>query len=117
LVHECTHEIQRATAPTEYAVALSLEAAFRAIPNQQLDDWFDLYIGQPFEQEARAAQAAAEVEELAGWAVSQSVFKRLLPNTEVWKRTDARIGGPGSASAKVNTWWAMWEALAWDTYR
>jgi hypothetical protein len=117
IVHECTHVIQANAAPAAFAIARTLENRLRALgTNSQPDDWYDLYIGQPFEQEARAGQAAAEVEELGGRNLTQPNFDKLLSTTEVFKRTASRIGAPGNCAPRITNWWQMWAALAWDAY-
>ncbi len=116
LLHECTHVIQRQESPVTFGVAMSLEKQLWAIKTPTQDNYFDLYISQPFEQEARAAQAAAEVEEIIGLGKTQDIFDGQLPNTEVYKRTEALVGGPHSPSARISAWWKTWSAMAYDEY-
>ena len=117
LAHEVTHLIQQAAAPEAYAVAVALESRLRTLsPPVSVQDNFGLYIGQPFEQEARAVQAAAEVHALGGSALPRADFDKHLPQTEVFRRTASKIGAKGTGSQIIINWWEMWSALAWDAY-
>lgn len=116
LAHECTHVLQSIASPATFAVAVALELQLRGTSGATQDDWFDLYVGQPLEQEARAVQAAAEVETLAGLGATRANFNAQLPHTEVWKRTALRVGGPVGFAAKVTSWWKTWAAMAYDAY-
>lgn len=117
IVHECTHVIQEKAAPAAFATALALEQNLHALgTSAEPGDWYGLYIGQPFEQEARAGQATAEVEYLGGQNLSKLDFYTLLTETEIFQRTATKIGAPGSGETKIASWWEMWMALAWDAY-
>lgn len=116
LVHECTHVIQQQHLPATYAAALTLERQFHKIVNPSPDECFDFYIGQPLELEARASHAVGEVLDLAGTSVTQPLFEAKLQRTEIWRRTEASIGGPNSSAQKVRSWWVTWLAMAWDIY-
>jgi hypothetical protein len=116
-VHEATHVLQRCDTPDTYAVACNLEGQLRAQGSATRSDYFDLYIGQPLEQEARAQQAAAEVSSEAGTSLAKNVFEAELTQTEVWSRTKARIGLPTARARKVKLWWRTWSAMSWDIYQ
>lgn len=66
-----------------FNAALALEAKIMKKVGVPTTDWFDLYIGQPLEQEARAVQAAAEVSSLIGSGAARPNFDAQLPNTEI----------------------------------
>lgn len=116
LIHECTHVLQKKAAPTAFRVAKRNELFLSKIKNPTQQNKFDFYIGQPFEQEARAAQAAAEVELLVGLGVSQTCFEQILPSTEVYKRTEVSVGKLQNTIPSIAVWWEMWSAMAYDAY-
>jgi hypothetical protein len=92
LVHECVHVAQRAVAPAQFAQATSLERQLRAIASPTPVDWFELYVGQPLEQEARAHQATAEIFDDLGSGSSRANFDLVWPKTQLHIRTEALIG-------------------------
>lgn len=119
LAHELTHKKQEVALQTACADASTLKEEVDKIISRgkpSVDEWMDFYIGNPLEQTARAAQAAAEVLNLWGRDLSKNEFYSELLNTEIWTHTVGQIGDDASSNIKVRSWWAIWKAMAWDIY-
>lgn len=114
VAHELTHVAQQGQDPTAFQAALVLKARFDQSPRSP-DDYFDLYIDEPLEQEARAIQGAAEVLSTGTACPDRAAFVAALALTEITKRTDAAIG-PSQAPERVR-WWREYADQAWDAYQ
>jgi hypothetical protein len=114
--HECTHVIQEQHFPATYAANADRGKLFCKIYNPSHDDWFDFYVGQPLELEARANQAVAEVIEIAGHKIGKPDFELKLKQTEILQRTERQIGSICSQDRKVRFWWENWSVMVWDIY-
>lgn len=117
LVHECVHVAQRRVARAQFAEAVKLERTMSAIPAPSINDRFELYVGQPLEQEARAHQAVAEIFDDIGAGASRADFDAAWSTTQLCIRTESLIGPRASATRIVGAWWATTQALAWDIYQ
>ena len=119
VVHECTHVIQSQNSPTAFARELALKAQYAAIatpPGPTQTEALTLYIGQPLETEARAAQGAAEIYAREGRGLPRTAFDDGLASTEVARRTVTSIGPTTSDDPAVGSWWSRWHDAAFEIY-
>ena len=119
VVHECTHVIQSQASLTDFARELALNAQYAAIatpPGPTQTEALTLYIGQPLETEARAAQGAAEIFARVGRGLPRTAFDEGLASTEVARRTVISIGPSTSADTAVSSWWSRWHDAAFAYY-
>lgn len=116
LVHECTHLFQARNYSSAYNLTLPIVASTESLdtPPTSPHDWLYRYYGQPLEQEAHAAQAAAEVECLAGSGENRTFFEVELTKTEVYRRIHAKM--PASSGFQISQWWDAWQDMAYEIY-
>jgi nitrite reductase/ring-hydroxylating ferredoxin subunit len=117
LVHECVHVVQKQDVPEDFKTSVAGEKVYFKINSPTHDQSFDLYVGKPLEQEARAHQAVAEIFDEYRNGLNRAEFDVAWASTQLFIRTEKLIGPRSAASPKMEAWWTATQALAWDIYQ